>query len=291
MSVLVGYTPDQAGHEALSLGRVLTARGAELIVCTVIPEIWGHPSLTAVDREYGEFLEQHAQQALDLAREQLGGQAARYLKYAATSATLGLIGAAKQEGAKIIVLGSSRASAVGRLALGSAASEIMHLSEVPVAMAPHNYHLSPAAHIPRLTCAYSGLEAARATVLSALGLATDLGVPLRLASFAVRDHQMYPSLVGYRAEDGIVATWREQAGASLSRIKADLAAVSPPVETCVADGATWEDALGSIDWQPGEVLALGSSRMGVLARVFLGPNANKIIRASPVPVMVLPKSA
>ena len=46
--------------------------------------------------------------------------------------------------------------------------------------------------------------------------------------------------------------------------------------------------MASITWQTGEVLALGSSSMGPLARVFLGSRATKLIRHAPVPVIVLP---
>ncbi len=83
----------------------------------------------------------------------------------------------------------------------------------------------------------------------------------------------------------------EQALASLERVKKQLTRQQPPVAIAVTVKETWEDALSSFDWLPGEMLILGSSRMGVLKRVFLGSNANKIIQASPVPVMVLPRAS
>lgn len=288
---LVGYTPDYAGQEALSLARMMTASsGSNLVVCTVVPEIWGHPSLAPVDKEYGDFLAQHAQDTLDKARAQLGDLPnVRYIKFGARSATQGLTQAAKEENADIIVLGSSRSGSSGRLEVGTVAGEIMHLAEVPIAMAPRDYRAKLGTHLPRLTCAYSGSEEASGTVLEALGLATSLGVQLRLVSFAVRDRQMYPSLVGYQAEKEVQAAWREQARASLERVCKQLAGHAPPIDIDVAEGETWDDALSSIEWESGEVLVLGSSRMGVLQRVFLGSNAKKIMRASPVPVMVLPR--
>jgi nucleotide-binding universal stress UspA family protein len=39
------------------------------------------------------------------------------------------------------------------------------------------------------------------------------------------------------------------------------------------------------------VLVVGSSRLGPVARVFLGSNSTKIIRSSPVPVLVIPRGA
>ena len=53
----------------------------------------------------------------------------------------------------------------------------------------------------------------------------------------------------------------------------------------------WEEALDSLPWEDGEVLVVGSSRLGPVARVFLGSNATKIIRSSPVPVLVIPRGA
>ncbi|HCA52610.1 MAG TPA: universal stress protein, partial [Mycobacterium sp.] len=42
------------------------------------------------------------------------------------------------------------------------------------------------------------------------------------------------------------------------------------------------------EWIDGEVLALGTSPRGEVARVFLGSRGAKILRHSPVPVLVLP---
>jgi nucleotide-binding universal stress UspA family protein len=56
----------------------------------------------------------------------------------------------------------------------------------------------------------------------------------------------------------------------------------------VVTGHSWQAALGKADWQDGEILALGTSPRGDIRRVFLGSRSGKIIRNSPVPVMVLP---
>lgn len=290
-TVLVGYAADQAGAEALALGRLLTAHAqGQLIVCTVVPEVWSHPALSAVDQEYADYLAEHAQETLAGAQALLGeAEGVQYLKHAAKSATVGLSEAAAQAGAEVLVVGSARAGVSGRLSLGSVSSEILHLSSLPVALAPQGFELLPGQQLTRLSCAYAGTEVSNSTVLEALRLAGRLGVPLRVVAFAVRDRQMYPSLAGYKAENMIVNAWRERTQAALERLQEQLAGHSPPISVAMADGESWEEALGQVEWQPGEVLALGSSRMGMLARVFLGSNASKIIRASPVPVLVLPK--
>ena len=64
--------------------------------------------------------------------------------------------------------------------------------------------------------------------------------------------------------------------------------VGDDVPCVIATGSGWDESVTSIDWQAGEVLALGSSAVGPPARVLLGSRAGKLIRASPVPVLVLP---
>ena len=56
----------------------------------------------------------------------------------------------------------------------------------------------------------------------------------------------------------------------------------------VADGSTLDEAVGNLEWKPGDVLLLGSSRLAIPKRVFLGSSAAKILRAAPVPVVVVP---
>jgi nucleotide-binding universal stress UspA family protein len=48
--------------------------------------------------------------------------------------------------------------------------------------------------------------------------------------------------------------------------------------------------MDDVDWDAGEILVVGSSHVGHLARVFLGSGAIKIVRYSPVPVVVVPSS-
>jgi nucleotide-binding universal stress UspA family protein len=67
--------------------------------------------------------------------------------------------------------------------------------------------------------------------------------------------------------------------------------MSIAVEASIVEGRDWEDALDSLPWEEGEVLVVGSSRLGPVARVFLGSSSTKIIRSSPVPVVVIPRGA
>jgi nucleotide-binding universal stress UspA family protein len=57
----------------------------------------------------------------------------------------------------------------------------------------------------------------------------------------------------------------------------------------VGRGESWEEAIEDVEWEDGDVLVVGSSSIGPVARVFLGSRATKIVRHSPVPVIVVPR--
>ena len=98
---------------------------------------------------------------------------------------------------------------------------------------------------------------------------------------------MYPPEVGLHAEDSILDAWTAQARENLESLKTD-GVIGKGVALQVVTGNDWRAALESVDWEDGEILALGTSPRGDIARVFLGSRATKIVRHSPVPVLVLP---
>lgn len=50
-------------------------------------------------------------------------------------------------------------------------------------------------------------------------------------------------------------------------------------------------SLEDVGWREGDILAVGSSSAGPVARVFIGSRSSKIVRHSPVPVVVVPWGA
>nr|WP_256354178.1 universal stress protein [Variovorax sp. dw_308] len=288
-TVIVGYTQDTGGQDALALARSIAAHGGTtLVVCVVAPESWG-PSSLGVDQDYNRFVDEHATALLDSARAILrDAPNVRYERIAAKSATVGLTQAAEREAADLIVLGSASGNAVGRLLLGDVTDELLHMSSRPVAVAPQGF--ASTAPPTRVTIGFSGTEGASSTVLHALGLAGALTVPLRIASFAVRDRLAFPSRFGPELEFAILERWTAQAQAALDAVRAQIAVTGYPVETAIGVGANWEEALAAVDWLEGELMLLGSSRLGALQRVFLGSNAAKMVRASRVPVIIVPRT-
>jgi nucleotide-binding universal stress UspA family protein len=201
MNYLVALTA-LGGRDALSLGRMLALTGdVTLTVCIVLPEVWGHPSLARVDAEYAAFLNQYADDAIAEAREYLGDEVrAEYVSTSTSSASEGLIAMATETDAAIIALGSARHGPLGRFTVGGIANEMLHVSPVPVALAPRGYSPASDARLRHVTCAFSGSTLSQSAFDAAVQLSSRHGVPLRLTTFVVRDRQMYPSQVGYDAE-------------------------------------------------------------------------------------------
>jgi nucleotide-binding universal stress UspA family protein len=290
MRYLIGYTADQGGREALALGiHLARSSGGSIVVATILPETWGHPSMARVDAEYATFLDQHARKSLDKARTIVGKQVpAEFVARSAPSAREGLFAMASDISADCIVLGSARGSPSGRFLAGSVTSSVLHSAPLPVALAPRGYAPDPKARLCRITCAFSAGPDAASTVRNAAALCGRYKVPLRLVTFVVRDQQMYPTGVGYKAENMVSNQWRTQATAAQKKMIAELA-IKPNATGAIADGKTWKAAFASLPWKDAEAIAIGSSALGPLLRVFLGSNASKIINNAPVPCIILPR--
>jgi nucleotide-binding universal stress UspA family protein len=189
--------------------------------------------------------------------------------------------------ASMLVIGSSADGPEGRIVTGSTADKLLHSAPVQLAIGPRGYRSVAAAGFTRLTFAFSDSTTSVRTVAKAAELAKVLGTPLRVASFGVRHATMYPPEVGVTAEDSVLESWASQAADAQQRLFGE-GIIDVGVPCVIGTGSGWVESVASIDWQPGELLAIGSSAAGPLTRVFLGSRAGKLIRASPVPVVVLP---
>jgi nucleotide-binding universal stress UspA family protein len=61
------------------------------------------------------------------------------------------------------------------------------------------------------------------------------------------------------------------------------------VESLVGQGSSWADAVAAVPWAAGDVLVVGSSSSAI-SSFLLGSHASKIVRNSPVPVYLMPRS-
>ncbi|OMC38895.1 universal stress protein [Mycobacterium sp. GA-1841] len=292
MTVVVGYLAGKGGsaplHLAVGAARTLDT---SLAVATVVPRPWMNPSPARVDAEYAQYATQLAKFSAEEARRHLSafdaGLGLSFHQFAHRSAAEGLLDAVAALDAEVLVLGSAADGQLGQVVVGSTADRLLHSCPVPLAISPRGYRRPKTGALTRITCAYPGTPEAVAVVRQVTELSRRLDTPMRVVTFAVRGRNMYPSTVGLYAEDAILQEWAKQARQALDRLRDD-AVVDGGVDRQVVTGDNWREALDATDWLDGEILAIGTTPVGAVARVFLGPHGSKILRHSPVPVLVLP---
>ncbi|MBU9763644.1 universal stress protein [Mycobacterium sp. TNTM28] len=292
MTVVLGYLAGKGGAAALHLavGAARTLK-ASLAVATVVPQPWLNPSPARVDAEYAQYAAQLAASSAEQARAHVAALDDRldvsFHKFAHRSVPGGLLEAVATLDAELLVLGSAADGQLGQVVVGSTADRLLHSCPVPLAISPRGYRRPKSGALVRITCAYPGSPEAVPVVGQVSELSRRLGTPMRVVTFAVRGRNMYPPTVGLHAEDAVLGEWVKQARRALARLKAD-GVVGDDVEQQVVTGNDWSEALDATDWLEGEILAIGTSPGGAAARVFLGSHGSKILRHSPVPVLVLP---
>jgi len=293
MSMIVGYAPDERGKAALHLAGMLARSGDDdLVVASVLPAPW-IPGMAKVDAEYRKYLDETAAEALKRAREHLPVDVpAAFAQHSSRSAPVGLLELAEEHGANVIVLGSSSHGPFGHIALGSVTDRLVHSSPVTLALAPRGYRCKPDQKVVRATAAYGGSVSADDLVVAAATVAARTSASLRIASFAVWARPAYTTTLGTDTEDGILDEWTatmERAASNAVQAVEGLSA-APPVEAVIGRGSSWAEAIDDIGWNEGDVLVVGSSELGPVAQVFLGSRATKILRHSPAPTFVVPRT-
>jgi nucleotide-binding universal stress UspA family protein len=295
MTLLVGLPRDERAQAAMHLG-VLLARSLDedLLVCTVVPPPWP-PGMGRIDAEYQEYLDRSATEAIERARALVPpDRAATFVVTRARSTSAGLLDVAREHDARLLVLGSSTAGVLGRVAFGSVADRLLHTSPVPVALGPRGFRCRPGAGVSRVTAAFGATDGSDELVIAVAGVAARAGAALRVASFAVRPRTPLTAGVGSRAEDAVAREWAagvEHAQRAVAEQVEKLPRRPPAVEVAVGHGGDWAEAIEDIGWGDGDLLAVGSSTTGPLGNVFIGSRSSRIVRHSPVPVVVVPRGA
>lgn len=282
--VVVGYTATDAGADALALGaRLAVATGSVLEIVMVLP---GERSvITPPDAGYDRHVRERAREWLARASETLKDTVAhgRHVRYGESFAE-GLIAAAAEFGAGMIVVGAANGGLRGRHRLGTVANELMHSSDVPVVLAPEGAReVAASVGVERVTAAIGTRPGGDVLLAEAAGLATASGAPLRLLSLATVD---LPAGV----DTGVIRlTEATHAERVLAQARASLGEGSV-AEVVSAQGADIEDAVSQIEWLPGEIAMVGSSRLAQPRRLFLGSTAAKMLHVLPVPMIVVPRT-
>jgi nucleotide-binding universal stress UspA family protein len=196
----------------------------------------------------------------------------------ADSFAAGLIDAAVEYEAGLIVVGAASSGLFKRHTVGSVANALLHASPVPVALAPRGYRRTEA--VSRLTLAVGQRAGADAAIDVAIGAAQRRGVPLRMVSLVELDAE------GDSGE--VVNAAHIHANTVLTEASHRLPE-GHKVSVEVAHGRTIEECIDDLEWDDAEILIVGSSRLAERYKLFIGSTANKVLRALPVPMVVIPR--
>lgn len=266
MKYVVGYRPDERGADAISLAGVIAkTQGAQLHLVHVV----------------------HGAKVIDpdVEKRAMGfvpkGVAASFSTREADSFANGLIEVAKEDEAALIVVGAASNGLFKRFTVGSVANGLLHASPVPVALAPRGYNRKDP--LTRLTVMAGTREGWQAVLDVGTTAAGRRHVPLRLVSIVELDE--------LEQDEFSLANALSPARQHVNTVLAQAAASLPGTKVTVtlAHGRTIEEAVDGLGWKSGELVIVGSSRLAENRKIFLGTTANKILRALPVPMVVVPR--
>lgn len=286
MKLVVGYLATPGGADALALAvRLARTLGAELGVSIILPPDRAVPSLVTVGG-YDELLAEQAEHWLAEARASIPPDitAGTHVSFDDSYAD-GLIKEAARIQADLIVVGGSGGGLAGSYSLGSVVNELLHSSPVPVAVAPRGTRESSIDSVREVTCAIGEREGADLLLDTAVRFSQAAGTPLRLVSLVSLD-PMFGTLRG--DDDAVHERARAHAQQTLDTAKSRLPE-GFPVDSTIVDGRTVEDAVSKLQWQDGDLIMVGSSRLSAPKRLFLGSTAAKMLRVLEVPMMVVPR--
>ena len=282
MRYVVGYSANARGRDAVNLAVSLArGRGASLDLVVAIPDAGPFNAAHAPAAGYDNYLHQQAAEWLDEALALIPAEvpAKAHVRSGESDAQT-LIEACEEFQADMLIIGATSNGLFKRFTVGSVASALLHAATVPVALAPHGYHRREA--LTRVSCGLGNRAGAEELLDFAVSMAVNREVPLRVVSLLTLDagdSDVAADAARDYAQKHIAAALPADASGAAPAAKADVV---------VAQGRSVEEAVDRLDWEDGEVLLIGSSRLARSRSIFLGSTANRILRALPVPMIVVP---
>jgi nucleotide-binding universal stress UspA family protein len=247
--IVVGYTATKTGRDAVAFAARLAARtGAVLDVAVILPGE-GRSVITPPDASYDRLLREQARQWIAAAIDRIPADVVAHAHVrSADSFAEGLIAVADELAADYIVVGAADGGSRGRHRLGTTTSELLHSSDVPVALVPRGARkIAAEVGISRLTVAVGTRPGADALMSDAEALARSTGAPVRLLSLLTVDLPPTADTAAIRIAGSTQAD--EVLEAAQTQLPEGMAA-----DVVVAEGESIEDAVSRLEWLPGEVL-------------------------------------
>lgn len=291
MTIIAGFSSSRQGRAPLHLAMQLARTTGEKVIAAVVVERFLPVGIDRFEDEFQQHVITRATQSLEHVVESVRDDCdIEVVVHQSKSIPRGLMQLAKKYQASAVVIGSSSSGLLGKVALGSVTDRLVHTASIPVVIAPRGYPRSQRP-VERLTAAYGGAADTVGLITTCAELAEQWKVGMRIASFTVRPLNAFGGSVEPSAERLVVGQWvQRNMDAALKQLKAARKKVDiPKLDVVVGAGSDWTEAIGGVTWEAGDLLVLGSGAAGPMSQVFLGSVASKILRHSPVPVMIVPR--
>jgi nucleotide-binding universal stress UspA family protein len=286
MRYIVGYTDTPSGEDALNLAVRLARSMKRSLDVVIVLRSEARATLVPVDAGYEKYLHEAAEgwlhHALSLVPRDMDVKG--HIVYAESFAQ-GLLDASRDLKGRMIIVGAARGGLLGRFTIGSVANALLHSAVVPVALAPEGSNAEVGVDtVTRVTCAVGTRSGAKELVDAGILAARAAGVPLRLVSLVALDSD------GVDTPPEVLAQAEEHAAKTVAYAAEHLPS-DIEVTVLTASGRRIEDAVSALEWDPGEVVFVGSSRLAQPKQLFLGTTAAKMLRELPVPMVVVPRDS
>jgi nucleotide-binding universal stress UspA family protein len=277
--IVIGYTGDQAGRDAVTLGGAIAGLFGSAVVVVF-------PYRPLLDRESADVVEQRVRD--EVAGLSGGIDASGAVTYHWTPSSWpihGLHEMARYDDAQLIVLGSACEGLADNLRV-SLMERMVHGAPCAVAVAPPHYAETSAAFALRVGVGFSATEEGIAAVHVARDLAARAGGRLSVIAGAGVEPMLasyvYPTAALPEYEQAIYEETRE----TLERVTDELGDEVPVQrETIRGDAASvLIERSGELD-----ILVLGSRAYGPLRYALLGGVSARVMREARCPVLVLPR--
>lgn len=281
--IFVAYDGSDQSKDALALGRLLArSTDATVVAGCVYPS---GPIRGSAIAGYDAAVRNDIEKKLVAADgvDEIGA-------ISSSSTARGIYEFVEDEGADLIVLGSTHHGPVGRVLAGSVAERLLHGSPCPVAVAPLGFAGARDPELRVIAIGYDRREESQRALALAADLATSVGATLRVYS-GVDAAEMYSTSMlatnltwDAYAED-MTELAKESLDEALDSLPPELHAKGEVVQgraaTILADKAD----------EGADLLVLGSRGYGPLRGVLLGRVSADLMRTSPCPVLVVPRAA
>ena len=280
--IIVGVDESDRSKDAVALAAQLArGSGAELVLVCAYP--YDDRPSRASNADFRRTLCAGAETSIQRAQEAVHDLPMSTRAIAEPSPAKALQTTATSEGASLIVIGSSRRGAVGRVLAGTTAERLLHGAPCPVAVAPTGFHTDDEQDIDTIAVAYDRSDEAKSALLAATAVAPALGARLRVVEVLDPRWMGTPALMaGPMPAAEVEQPAREHLADMVAALPANMTA-----EAVVVIGDPEREL--AAETERVDLMIAGSRGYGPHRAVVLGSVSGRLVRDASCPVLVVPR--